>query len=152
MGDWVVIAQYSNDVYRTEFICRGQETKEQALKALRAALHTYLPSKGIVEKRRRVYRFADQESYLVVIKGRVSEWECTLRVAELVSDSTDPAVAERARPEDSAAEPQDSAAEPEDSPVQPEDGAVPLEDGAAQLEDGAAEASDGPQDRIPPGY
>ncbi|MFC8669170.1 hypothetical protein [Streptomyces sp. NPDC057199] len=131
MGDWVVIAQYSNDVYRTEFICRGQETKEQALKALRAALHTYLPSKGIVEKRRRVYRFADQESYLVVIKGRVSEWECTLRVAELVSDSTDPAVAERARPED---------------------GAVPLEDGAAQLEDGVAEAPDGPQDRIPPGY
>ncbi|QQM43804.1 hypothetical protein [Streptomyces liliifuscus] len=145
MGDWVVIAQYSSDVYRTEFICSGQETKEQALKALRAALHTYLPSKGIVEKRRRVYRFADQESYLVVIKGRLSEWECTLRVAELVSDSTDPAVAERARPEDGAAE-------PEDSPMQPEDGAVPLEDGAAQLEDGAAEASDGPQDRIPPGY
>ncbi|MEU9959253.1 hypothetical protein [Streptomyces sp. NPDC050982] len=145
MGDWVVIAQYSSDVYRTEFICRGQETKEQALKALRAALHTYLPSKSIVEKRRHVYRLADQESYLVVIKGRLTEWECTLRVAELLSDSADPAVAERARLEDGTAEPEDSEAEPEDSPVQ-------LEDGAAQSEDGAAEAPDGPQDRIPPGY
>ncbi|MFD3312367.1 hypothetical protein [Streptomyces sp. NPDC058694] len=124
MGNWAVIAQYSSDVYKTEFICRGQETKEQALKALHAALHTYLPSKGIIEKRRHVYRFTDQESYLVVIKGRLSEWECTLRVAELISDSTDPAVAERARPADEAGQP----------------------------EDGAAEAPHGPQDRIPPGY
>lgn len=101
MGNWVVIAQYSySDAYRTEFICRGQETKDQALKALRAALHTYVPSKNIIEKRRQVYRFADQESYLVVIKGKLTEWECTLRVMELVSDSADPAVAERARMED----------------------------------------------------
>ncbi|MEU5343809.1 MULTISPECIES: hypothetical protein [unclassified Streptomyces] len=131
MGDWAVIAQYSNDTYRTEFICRGQETKDQALKALRAALYTYLPSKSIVEKRRRVYRFADQESYLVVIKGRLSEWECTLRVVELVSDSADPAVAEGAQPEDGSAE---------------------LEESAVQPEDRVAEAADGPQDRIPPGY
>ena len=131
MGNWVVIAQYSSDVHKTEFICRGQETKDQALKALRAVLHTYLPSKSIVEKRRHVYRFADQESYLVVIKGRMTEWECTLCVAELISDSTDPAVAERARLED---------------------GAGRLEDGARQLEDGAAEVPDGPQDRIPPGH
>ncbi|MEV2227745.1 hypothetical protein AB0H69_04035 [Streptomyces phaeochromogenes] len=131
MGDWVVTAEYYSDTYRTEFICRGLETKDQALKALRAALHTYLPSKAIVEKRRHVYRFADQESYLVVIKGRLTEWECTLRVAELISDSTDPAVAERARLEDGAAEP---------------------EDGAVQPEDGAAAVSDEPRDRIPPGY
>ncbi|MEH0638409.1 hypothetical protein QBA35_34805 [Streptomyces bottropensis] len=98
MGDWVVIAQYSHgEMYRTEFICRGKDTKDQALEALRAALRTYLPSKNIIEKRRLVYRFADQESYLVVIKGKLTEWECVLRVAELVSDSADPAVAKRAR-------------------------------------------------------
>lgn len=104
MGSWVVIAEYYSDVYRTEFICRGLETKDQALEALRAALHTYVPSKNIVEKRRHVYRYADQETYLVVIKGRLSEWECTLRIAELISDSTDPTVAERAQMEDGAAE------------------------------------------------
>ncbi|GGS98669.1 hypothetical protein GCM10010270_83330 [Streptomyces violaceus] len=49
MGNWVVIAEYYSDTHRTEFICRGQETKDQALKALRAALHTYLPSKNIVD-------------------------------------------------------------------------------------------------------
>lgn len=98
MGNWVVIAQYGHsETYRTEFVCRGKASKEQALQALRAAVHTYVPSKILVEKRRQVYRFADQESYLVVIKGKLTEWECTLRVAELVSDSTDPAVAERAR-------------------------------------------------------
>src|SRR5919108_4717019 len=104
MGNWVVIAVYYSDVYRTEFICRGLETKDEALTALRAALHTYVPSKNIVEKRRHVYRFADQESYLVVIKGMLTEWECTLRIAELVSDSTDPAVAKRAQMDDGAAE------------------------------------------------
>ncbi|MEV0219093.1 hypothetical protein [Streptomyces sp. NPDC050704] len=105
MGNWVVIAEYYyGDEYRTEFICRGQETKDQALKALRAALHTYVPRKNIIEKRRHVYRFADQESYLVVIKGKMTEWECTLRIAELVSDSTDPAVAKRAQLDDGAAE------------------------------------------------
>ncbi|MFF3417478.1 hypothetical protein ACFYW9_22650 [Streptomyces sp. NPDC002698] len=100
MGNWVVIAEYYSDVSRTEFICRGLETKDQALKTLRAALHTYVPTKHIVEKRRHVYRFADQETYLVVIKGKLTEWECTLRIAELVSDSADPAVAERARMDD----------------------------------------------------
>lgn len=104
MGNWVVIVEYYSDMYRTEFIRRGLETKDQALKELRAAVHTYLPSRSIVEKRRRVYRFADQETYLVVIKGKLSEWECTLRIAELVWDSTDPTVAERARWDDGAAE------------------------------------------------
>jgi hypothetical protein len=104
MGNWVVIAEYYSDVYRTEFICRGLETKDQALKALRAALHTYVPSKNIVEKRRHVYRFADQETYLVVIKGRLTEWECSLRIAELVADSTDPSVARRARMDDGTEE------------------------------------------------
>lgn len=47
----------------------------------------------VEETRRHVYRFADQEAYLVVIKGKLTEWECTLRIAELVSDSTDPTVA-----------------------------------------------------------
>ncbi|MFF3350175.1 hypothetical protein [Streptomyces sp. NPDC002779] len=111
MGDWVVIAEYYSDVYRTEFIRRGLETEDQALKALRAAVHTYVPSRNIVEKRRRVYRFTDQETYLVVIKGKLSEWECTLRIAELISDSTDPAVAGRSQRDDGAAqrgdEPQD---------------------------------------------
>ncbi|MEU9781646.1 hypothetical protein AB0H92_11830 [Streptomyces phaeochromogenes] len=132
MGNWVVVAQYDfNEVHVTEFIRRGQETKDQALEELRAALHSYLPRKSIVEQWRHVYRFTDQESYLLVIKGKVTKWECTLRVAELVSDSTDPAVAERVRLDDGAAEP---------------------EDGAVQLEDSTAEVSDEPQDRIPPGY
>ncbi|WAU82035.1 hypothetical protein O1Q96_20960 [Streptomyces sp. Qhu-G9] len=104
MGNWAVIAQYFNGELYTEFICRGRETKDQALEELRAVLHTYLPSKNIVEKRRRVYRLADQESYLVVIKGKLTEWECTLRIAELVSDSADPAVAERAQVEGGMAE------------------------------------------------
>lgn len=104
MGNWAVIAQYFNDAYRTEFICRGRETKDQALEELRAVVHTYVPSKTIVEQWRHVYRFADQESYLVVIKGRLTKWECTLRIAELVSDSTDPAVAKRAQMEEGAAE------------------------------------------------
>ncbi|MGW1712490.1 hypothetical protein [Streptomyces sp. NPDC002156] len=91
MGNWVVIAEYFyGESHRTEFICRGRETKDQALEELRAAVHTYVPSKNIIEKRRRVYRFTDPESYLVVIKGKLSEWECTLRVAELLSDSADP--------------------------------------------------------------
>ncbi|WP_055620481.1 hypothetical protein [Streptomyces sp. JHA19] len=97
MGDWVVIAEYYSDVHRTEFIRRGLETRDQALEALREALHTYTPSKKIIEKRRQVYRFADQETYLVVIKGKLTEWECTLRVGEVISDSKDPAVAERAQ-------------------------------------------------------
>ncbi|QFQ94926.1 hypothetical protein F9278_00470 [Streptomyces phaeolivaceus] len=105
MGNWAVTVQYSyGEAYRTEFICRGRETKDEALKALRAAVHTYVPSRSIIEKRRQVYRFADQETYLVVIKGKLTEWECTLRVAELVSDSTDPTVAERARMEQGTAE------------------------------------------------
>ncbi|MFD0416747.1 hypothetical protein [Streptomyces sp. NPDC127108] len=104
MGDWVVVAEYYSDVHRTEFICRGLETKAQALEALRGALSSYVPSKNLVEKRRRVYRLAGQETYLVVIKGRLTQWECTLRIAELVSDSADPAVAERVQKEDSAAE------------------------------------------------
>ncbi|MDT7847588.1 hypothetical protein [Streptomyces justiciae] len=104
MGNWVVIAEYYSDVHRTEFIGRGLETKDQALNALRAAVDTYLPSKNIVEKRRQVYRFTDQETYLVVIKGKLTQWECALRIAELVSDSTDPAVAERAQLEDGAAQ------------------------------------------------
>lgn len=131
MDSWVVIAEYYSDTYRTEFIRRGLETKEQALEELRAAVHTYVPSKHVVEQWRQVYRFADQESYLVVIKGRLTKWECTLRVAELISDTNDSAVTERARLEDGAAEP---------------------EDGAVQPEDGAAEVADEPQDRIPPGY
>ncbi|WEH13534.1 hypothetical protein [Streptomyces sp. VNUA24] len=98
MGNWAVVAQYGhNEMYRTEFVWRGKTSKEEALDALRAAVHTYVPSKHLVEKRRQVYRFSDQESYLVVIKGKLTEWECTLRIAELLSDSADPAVAERAR-------------------------------------------------------
>ncbi|WP_328846352.1 hypothetical protein [Streptomyces sp. NBC_00258] len=131
MGNWVVIVQYDNDTYRTEFIRRGLETKEQALEELGAAVHTYVPSKHVVEQWRQVYRFADQESYLVVIKGRITKWECTLRIAELTSDTNVPAVSERADPEGGPAEPEDS---------------------AAQLEDGAAEVPDEPQDRIPSGY
>jgi hypothetical protein len=105
MGNWAVIVQYDfNEVHVTEFICRGREAKDQALEELRTLLHTYLPKKNIVEQWRRVYRFADQESYLVVIKGKVTKWVCTLRTAELVSDSTDPAVAERAQLEGGAAE------------------------------------------------
>ncbi|MDW4908763.1 hypothetical protein RB628_26345 [Streptomyces sp. ADMS] len=114
MGNWAVIVQYQvGDSYTTEFICHGRETKDQALEELRAVLHTYLPTGNIRERWRHVYRFADRESYLVVIKGMTWKWECALRVAELISDSTDPTVAERALREDSAAEPADG---PQDRP------------------------------------
>ncbi|MFE9444786.1 hypothetical protein ACFYO2_38750 [Streptomyces sp. NPDC006602] len=111
MGKWVVIAEFrSGDYDESEFHDAGS-TKDQALEALHGLVHTYLPRSGITEKWRRVYRLADRESYVVTIKGAMSLWHCTLRVAELVSDSTDPAVAARARAEDAAAE---AAAAPQD--------------------------------------
>lgn len=96
---WVVIAQYGTDILRTEFVGRKVRTKEEALTALGSAVHTYTPSRNIIEKRRRVYRFPDRESYLVVLKGKLTEWEITLTIA----DSTDPSVAERARASDATA-------------------------------------------------
>jgi hypothetical protein len=93
MGSWAVIAQYhdfSRDHFRAKVIGHARETKDEALEELRAVLHTYSPRSGIVEQWRQVYRFADRESYLLVIKGLTTRWECTLRVAELVSDSADP--------------------------------------------------------------
>ncbi|WP_328769391.1 hypothetical protein [Streptomyces sp. NBC_00286] len=106
MGNWAVIAQCGSnpDFYGTTIIRRGLGTKDSALEELHAVVHTYLPNKRIREKWRQVYRFADQESYLVVIKGQMTEWECTLRVAELISDSTDPTRAERAQVADSVPE------------------------------------------------
>lgn len=97
MGNWVVIVEYYSDGRGDdkEIIRDAGSTKEQALDLLRTVVHTYLPRPRIVEKRRQVYRFADRESYVVLIKGTVTQWHCTLRVAELVSDSTDPAVASR---------------------------------------------------------
>ncbi|MFJ5265289.1 hypothetical protein ACIQAC_32965 [Streptomyces sp. NPDC088387] len=103
MGDWAVIVQYgAGETYKTEFVGSGWGTKEQALEELRAAAHTYVPSRSLIEKRRRVYRLSDQESYLVVIRGKMTEWECTLRIAELVSDTADPEVAGRAQWTDGA--------------------------------------------------
>ncbi|MFD3501648.1 hypothetical protein ACFWWT_24985 [Streptomyces sp. NPDC058676] len=111
MGDWVVIAEYrSGDYDESEFYAAG-DTKDRALEELQRLLHTYLPRPGINEKWRRVYRLADRESYVVMIKGSMTLWHCTLRVAEFVSDSADPAVAARAQAEDAAAE---SAAAPQD--------------------------------------
>lgn len=114
MGNWAVVSQYGfGEAYETEFVRSGLETKERALAELRAVLRTYVPRKSIRERWRRVYRFADQETYLVVIKGATWTFECTLRVAELISDSTDPTVAERARWEGGAAEVTDG---PQDRP------------------------------------
>jgi hypothetical protein len=98
MGTWVVVVEYQGDGRDDYEILRDAgSTKEQALEVLRALLHTYLPRPRIVERWRQVYRFADGESYVVLIKGSVTQWRCTLRIAELVSDSTDPAVARLAR-------------------------------------------------------
>ncbi|WP_199552966.1 hypothetical protein [Streptomyces sp. N35] len=108
MGRWTVIAQYQyGETYRTEFVRRGLETRSEALEELRAALHSYRPSVRLVEQWRQVYRLADRDSYLVVIKGKVSKWECTLQIAELVSDSTDLSVTESAQWEDRAVAPAD---------------------------------------------
>ncbi len=102
MGQWVVMAQYSyGETYRTEFIRRGLQSEELALAELRGVLSTYLPSKGIVEQWRQVYRYPGPETYLVVIKGMVTKWECTLRVAEMVVGSADASAA------GAAGEPQD---------------------------------------------
>ncbi len=98
MGTWVVVVEYQGDGRDDYEILRDAgSTKEQALEVLRALLHTYLPRPRIVEKWRQVYRFADGESYVVLIKGSVTQWRCTLRIAELVSDSTDPDMARQAR-------------------------------------------------------
>ncbi|MGI5199061.1 hypothetical protein ACQEVY_36425 [Streptomyces sp. CA-288835] len=109
MGKCIVIVQWGD--YQHELNRGAEITKDQALEELRVAAQTYLPNPGIQEKWRRVYRFADRESYFVVIKGATTKWRCTFRLAELVSDSTDPAVASKAQAEDTAA---DMAAEPQD--------------------------------------
>ncbi|SDK05033.1 hypothetical protein [Streptomyces indicus] len=114
MGRWAVISQYHyNEKDRIDFIRQGLETKDEALEELRAALPTYLPASGLLEQWRRVYRLPDQETYLVVIKGMVTKWTCTLRIAELVADSTDPSVAESAQ-RDEGARIEDGAAGPQD--------------------------------------
>jgi len=102
MGDWVVIVEHHSEGRgeSREVIGGAGGTKEQALGVLRALVHTYLPRPRIVEKRRQVYRFADRESYAVLIQGTVTQWHCTLRIAELVSDSADPGVAWRAQAAD----------------------------------------------------
>lgn len=93
-----MVVEYQGDGRDDYDIIRDAgRTKEEALDTLRALLRTYLPRPRIVEKWRQVYRFTDGESYVVLIKGSVTQWRCTLRAAELVSDSTDPAVARQAR-------------------------------------------------------
>lgn len=100
LGSWGVIAQYRyGEVYRTDFLCHGRVTKDHALDELRAVLHTCVPSRNIAEQWRHGYRFADRETFLLVVEGRMTKWEYTLRTVELISDSRDPAVAERAQAE-----------------------------------------------------
>ncbi|MFI6943173.1 hypothetical protein ACIBI4_28245 [Streptomyces sp. NPDC050418] len=85
MGSWAVVAQYAyGDAYQTDFVRRGLESKEQALDELRSLVATYLPTANIMEKWRRVYRYDDQVSYLVEIKGKITTWQCTLRIVERV--------------------------------------------------------------------
>ena len=105
MGSWGVIAHsYSGDYHQTEIIGETNGTKDQASRTLSTVVHTYRPRPGIIEKWRRVYRLADGESYFVLIKGMSSLWNCTLQVAELVSDSTNPDVARRVQAEDATAD------------------------------------------------
>ncbi|MDQ1046704.1 hypothetical protein [Streptomyces sp. V4I2] len=111
MGKWVVIAEYRSGDYDESEIFGVGSTKDQALEALRGLTRTYLPRPGIIEQWRQTYRLADHESYVVMIKGKMSLWHCTLRVAELVADSADPALAKAVQAEDAAAE---AAAAPRD--------------------------------------
>jgi hypothetical protein len=135
MGNWVVIAQYDyGEHYVTNIIRDGLDTRGQALEELRAAVHTYLPTKRIVESWRRVYRLDDRASYLVVIKGMASRWYCTLRVAELVLDSTDPNASRVLHAEDA-----ENVENAEDA------------EAAESVADAAVEAAAEPQDRVPPG-
>jgi hypothetical protein len=93
MGSWGVIAQSrAGDYHNAEIICEMNGTKDQALEALSTVVHTYLPrdTGWFIEKWRRVYRLAGGESYFVLIKGKATLWNCTLQVAELVSDSKRP--------------------------------------------------------------
>ncbi|MFG2025693.1 hypothetical protein [Streptomyces sp. NPDC048825] len=115
MGSWIVIAQchYNGDYLQTAIIREVNGTKEQALGELRAVVHTYRPRTRIVEKWRRVYRLADGESYFVLIKGMATLWNCTLQIAELVSDSADQSEARSMQAEETTADP---AVEPQDRP------------------------------------
>ncbi|MEV0647752.1 hypothetical protein AB0I28_21035 [Phytomonospora sp. NPDC050363] len=107
MGSWVVIVEHHSEGRNDdrEVLGGAGGTREQALDTLRSIVHTYLPRPRITEKWRQVYRLADRESYVVIIRGTMTQWHCTLRVAELVADSRDPSVAWRAQAEDAGQPP-----------------------------------------------
>ncbi|MEU7074638.1 hypothetical protein AB0B30_32975 [Streptomyces narbonensis] len=99
MGKWVVIAQYaSGESYRTELVARVTGSRQDARTAMRDATRTCRAP--MREKWREVYRLPGGDSYLVIVKGAASMSEVTLTIAEMVYDSTDPAVEAAADAED----------------------------------------------------
>ncbi|MER7519807.1 hypothetical protein [Streptomyces sp. NPDC126499] len=86
MGEWAVIAQYdAGENHRTRVVREVTGTREQARDALWKAALSY--REPVREKRRRVYRLAGGDSYLVRVNGLMSETDTVLSLAELVHDS-----------------------------------------------------------------
>ncbi|MFF9018282.1 hypothetical protein ACF09C_35650 [Streptomyces sp. NPDC014870] len=104
MGKWIVVAQRGagGDTYRTEVVQRITGTREDAQEALRAASLTY--GEPWRERSREVYRLPSGDSYVVVVRGMMSETYVVLSIAELVHDSAAPDGAQA----DPTGEPQDS--------------------------------------------
>ncbi|MFK4102605.1 hypothetical protein ACI2L1_21470 [Streptomyces sp. NPDC019531] len=92
MGHWVVVVQASTrgyDDYSCNEVERFDDTPERARARLYEIACTHLPRRSLRQQRRDVFRTGDGDAYYVSIKGKVSTFAVTYRLAELVW-STDP--------------------------------------------------------------
>ncbi|MFE6104329.1 hypothetical protein ACFVQ4_30820 [Streptomyces laurentii] len=99
MGHWLIVARYTvggSDYYKTEVVREVTGDREEAEEALRQVALAF--REPMREKRRQVFRMGGGDSYLVRVKGMVSETETILSLAELVYDSAPPGGAPDKRP------------------------------------------------------
>ncbi|MFE4592557.1 hypothetical protein [Streptomyces laurentii] len=91
MGHWLIVARYTvggSDYYKTEVVREVTGDREEAEEALRQVALAF--REPMREKRRQVFRMGGGDSYLVRVKGMVSDTETILSLAELVYDSAEP--------------------------------------------------------------
>ncbi|MDH6548241.1 hypothetical protein [Streptomyces sp. SAI-041] len=87
MAHWVVIVQFGNDGVDDnvcEEVTRFEDTGDRARARLYEIACTHLPRKALRQQAREVYRIGDGDAYYTRIKGRVSTFLVTYRLAELV--------------------------------------------------------------------
>jgi hypothetical protein len=98
MGHGLIMARYvgGSDYCKTEILREVTGDREEAEEALRGAALTF--REPMREKRRQVFRMGAGDSYLVRVKGMVSDTETILSLAELVYDSAAPGGAPEKRP------------------------------------------------------